>query len=136
MSIADSILGRGALDERFTDWETARSFVIFDTIVNNPRLSDETKVKLQQIEQVAYDTHHGQWTESETTEIARYYNTLRNSFPSVTDDQRFLAIYEAADSVKAAESSVGAEDFTIPPTVKLGGILIALFGLGFLALKE
>lgn len=136
MSIIDSILGRGALDERFTDWDSARSFVIFDTIVNNPRLSDEVKVELQQIEQSAYEANQGQWTLSETEEIGRYYNYLKNNFPSATNDQRFLAIFEAADQVQASAPSVGADDISIPSGVKLGGVLIALGALGFLLLKE
>lgn len=137
MSVIDSILGRGALDARFTDWDTARNFVIFDAIVNNPRLSDETKVKLQDIEQEAYETTSGQWLASETQEIGEYYNYLKNNFPSVTNDQRFLAIFDSADEVKASEPSVSLDD--VSDVAKKGGMsiaLLALAGIGFLYLRE
>ena len=138
MSVIDSILGRGATDARFTDWDTARNFVIFDTIVNNPRMSDETKVKLQDIEQQAYEATSGQWLASETTEIAEYYNYLKNNFPSATNDQRFLAIFEAADSVKASESSVSLDDVAKDVTKKgtISIALLALAGIGLLYLRE
>lgn len=136
MSIVDSILGRGALDQRFTDWDVARQFVIFDTIVNNPRLSDEVKVKLQQIEQDAYEANNGQLTLSETEEIGRYYNYLKNNFPSATDDARFLAIFEVADTVQAGESTVGLDDVEIPSSVRWGGILIALGAIGYLVTRD
>lgn len=136
MSIIDSILGRGGLDERFTDWDSARQFVIFDTIVNNPRLSDEVKVKLQQIEQDAYEANNGQLTLSETEEIGRYYNYLKNNFPSATDDARFLAIFEVADTVQAGESTVGLDDVEIPSSVRWGGILIALGAIGYLVTRD
>jgi hypothetical protein len=136
MSIIDTALGRAGLDARFTDWDTARNFVIFETIVPNPRLTDEEKVRLQSIEQDAYDIHSGQLLASETTEIARYYNMLRNSFPSVTNDTRFLAIFEAADNVKAAEPSVGLEDVEIPRNVSMGVILVSLAGLGYLLTRR
>ncbi len=138
MSIIDTALGRGGIDARFTDWDTARNFVIFDAIVNNPRLSDETKVKLQDAEQQAYENNAGKWLESETEEIGRYYNQLRNTFPSITDDARFLAIFEAADSVKAAESSVTADDFTAAAdsAKNTGVVLIALAGLGWLLFRD
>lgn len=136
MSIIDSILGQGALDQRFTDWDVARQFVIFDTIVNNPRLSDEVKVELQQIEQNAYDANNGQLTLSETQEIGRYYNYLKNNFPSATDDARFLAIFNVADTVQASESTVGLDDIEIPSSVRWGGILIALGAIGYLVTRD
>ena len=121
---------QGGVDERFTDWDTARQFVIFDTIVNNPRFDADTKIKLQQIEQDAYDATYGQVLVSETEEIGQYYNYMKNQFPRATDDARFLAIYDAADDVNAGASSVGASDLKIPSGVKfgfftvLGGILL------------
>tara|TARA_R110002110_G_scaffold296225_4_gene510456 strand:- start:1759 stop:2169 length:411 start_codon:yes stop_codon:yes gene_type:complete len=136
MSYIDAVLGRGGIDARFTDWDTARNFVIFETIVPNPRLTDEEKVRLQSIEQDAFDMHSGQWTVSETQEIGEYYNMLRNSFPSATNDTRFLAIFEAADSVKASESSVGASDLEIPRNVSMGVILVSLAGLGYLLTRR
>ena len=136
MSIIDSILGQGALDQRLTDWDVARQFVIFDTIVNDPRLSDEVKVELQQIEQNAYDANNGQLTLSETQEIGRYYNYLKNNFPSATDDARFLAIFNVADTVQASESTVGLDDIEIPSSVRWGGILIALGAIGYLVTRD
>jgi len=136
MSIIDTALGRGGIDARFTDWDTARNFVIFETIVPNPRLTDEEKVRLQSMEQDAYDMHSGQFTVSEKQEIGEYYNMLRNSFPSATNDTRFLAIFEAADDIKAAESSVDASDFEIPRNVSMGVILVSLAGLGYLLTRR
>ena len=136
MSIIDAALGRAGIDARFTDWDTARNFVIFETIVPNPRLTDEEKVRLQSIEQDAYDMHSGQILASQTTEIAEYYNMLRNSFPSVTNDTRFLAIFEAADDVKAAQSSVDGSDFEIPRNVSMGIVLVSLAGLGYLLTRK
>jgi uncharacterized tellurite resistance protein B-like protein len=60
MSIIDDLLGRGGIDARFTDWDTARNFVIFDVIVNNPRISNEEKVKLQNLETDAFEATSGQ----------------------------------------------------------------------------
>ena len=117
---------QGGVDERFTDWDSARQFVIFDTIVNNPRFDADTKVRLQQIEQDAYDATYGQITVSETEEIGQYYNYLKNQFPSATDDARFLAIYDAAEDVQAGASSVTGSDFEVPKTVKFGLPLLAL----------
>ena len=136
MSIINDILGRGAIDPRFTDWDSARDFVIFQAIIPNPRLSDEVKVKLQQIEQQAYDENAGKWTLSEKEEIGRYYNYLKNQFPSVTDDSRFLAIFEVADQVKASEPAVGIEDIEVPSPVKWGAVYIALGAIGFLYLTS
>ena len=118
---------QGGLDERFTDWEEARNFVVIDAIGNNPRLSNDTKRKLQDAETQAYEDNAGKFLLSETEEIGRYYNQLRNTFPSITDDQRFLAIFEAADEVKAGESSVTTEDIKIPTAVKIGLVALGAF---------
>lgn len=137
MSVIDSLLGRGGLDARFTDWDTARNFVIFDTIVNNPRLTDDTKIKLQDMEEEAYQATHGQFFKTETTEIGEYYNYLKNNFPSITNDERFLAIFDAADSVKAGESSVNLEDIEIPKKVSIGLPVVLGLGVGlFLLLRD
>tara|TARA_R110000803_G_scaffold173809_1_gene236476 strand:+ start:16 stop:426 length:411 start_codon:yes stop_codon:yes gene_type:complete len=133
-NIVDTFFGRGALDKRFTDWDTARNFVIFETIVPNPRLTDVEKVRLQSIEEQAFDLHGGQFTVSETEEIAQYYATLRNSFPSATSDERFLAIYEAAAEVRADKPSVGPEDFYFPK--QAGYLLAAYAALAFLVLRK
>lgn len=121
---------QGAIDARFTDWDSAREFVIFQTIVNNPRFDDDMKIKLQDVEQAAYDAHANKLFQTEKTEIAQYYTYLKNQFPSVTNDERFLAIYDAAADVQADQSSVGLEDVKIPTGIKfgfftvLGGILL------------
>jgi hypothetical protein len=120
---------QGDIDARFTDWDSAREFVIFQTIVPNPRLTADEKVALQKIEQDAYDNHANQTWQTEKTEIARYYTYLRNQFPSATSDQRFLAIFESAAEVKADQSSVGLEDVKIPPKVQ-GGLILAVVGVG------
>lgn len=136
MSIIDAALGRAGIDARFTDWDTARNFVIFETIIPNPRLTDQEKVRLQSMEEDAFNMHSGQFLASETTEIAEYYNMLRNTFPSATNDTRFLAIFESADNVKAAESSVKASDFYIPRNVSMGVILVSIAGLGYLFTRK
>jgi hypothetical protein len=130
----DELLGQGGLDERFTDWDTARNFVIFDTIVNNPRFDDETKIKLQDMEQDAYAATSGKWTQSETEEIGRYYNYLKNNFPSITNDQRFLSIFDAADTVQASDSeALDAKDFA-EGSKKIGkNVFYVLIGLAALA---
>ena len=136
MSIIDAALGRAGIDARFTDWDTARNFVIFETIDPNPRLTQDEKSKLQSIEVAAYEMHSDQTWKSEQVEIAEYYNMLRNSFPSATSDTRFLAIFEAADDVKAGESSVGLDDLYIPRNVSMGVILVSLAGLGYLLTRR
>jgi len=136
MSIIDTALGRAGIDARFTDWDTARNFVIFETIDPNPRLTQDEKSKLQSIEVAAYEMHSDQTWKSEQVEIAEYYNMLRNSFPSATSDTRFLAIFEAADDVKAGESSVGLDDLYIPRNVSMGVILVSLAGLGYLLTRR
>ena len=119
---------QGAVDSRFSDWDTAREFVIFDTIVNNPRLDGETKVRLQAIEQDAFDEHANKFLLSEKAEIARYYTYLKNQFPSVTSDERFLSIYNAAANVKADESSIGLDDFKVTNETKLSLAVLGLAG--------
>ena len=115
---------QGDIDARFTDWDSAREFVIFQAIIPNPRLTDEEKVALQKIEQDAYDTHANKTFQTEKTEIARYYTYLRNQFPSATSDERFLAIFESASQVQADQSSVGLEDVKVPKKIKFGFIAV------------
>lgn len=128
----NELLGQGGIDERFTDWNAAREFVIFDNIVNNPRLTDAEKVNLQRIEEDAYRDSAGKWTQSEREEIARYYNYLKNNFPSATKDARFLAVFDAADQVQAATSAVTAKDVT----KNSGFLLLALGAIGYLYLRR
>jgi hypothetical protein len=125
---------QGGIDERFTDWDEARNFVIFDTIVNNPRFDDKTKIKLQDVEQNAFEAHANKFLQSEKAEIAQYYTYLKNQFPSVTNDQRFLAIFNAASDVKADESSVDLEDVKIPNDTKLNLAVVGLAGLALFML--
>ena len=134
MSLIDTIFGQGGIDARFSDWDTARNFVIFDAIVNNPRLDDATKIKLQDMEQDAYEASSGQLFKTETQEIGDYYNYLKNNFPSLTNDAQFLAIFDAADQVKAGETqAVDPEDF-VAGSKRFGGVLlVGLFALGALA---
>tara|TARA_S200002703_G_scaffold155128_1_gene158885 strand:- start:660 stop:1070 length:411 start_codon:yes stop_codon:yes gene_type:complete len=126
---------QGGIDERFTDWDEARNFVIF-TIDENPRFDNQTKTKLQDVEQDAYNTHANQFFQSEKEEIARYYTYLKNQFPSITNDDRFLAIFDAASEVKADQSSVGFDDIKITDNVKdtQRKFLIGLGLFGVLAL--
>ena len=130
----DELLGQGGLDERFTDWDAARNFVIFDTIVNNPRFDDETKIKLQDMEQDAYAATSGPWLASETEEIGQYYNYLKNNFPSVTKDERFLSIFDAADEVKASETQAVDTKDLVEGSQRIGkNIFYVLIGLAALA---
>ena len=118
---------QGAIDENFTDWDSAREFVQY-TIVNNPRFDGETKAKLQKIEEDAFKEHADVIYLTEKAEIARYYTYLRNQFPSVTDDERFLSIYDAAAEVKADEPSVGVKDFKVSNETKLSLAVVGLAG--------
>ncbi len=137
MSIIDSLFGQGAIDSTFSDWNEARNFVIFQTIINNPRFDDATNIALQDMEQEAYVATSGQLLKSEKQEIGEYFNYLRNNFPSITDDERFLAIYESAVEVKAGQSSVGLEDIEIPKKVSIGLPVLIGLGLGlFLVIRD
>ena len=133
-NVVDYVFGRGSLDQRFTNWDTARNFVIFETIVPNPRLTDVEKVRLQSIEEQAFEMHGGKWAVSETEEIAQYYEMLKNSFPSATSDERFLAIYAAASEVRADKPSVGTKDFYFPK--QAGYLLAAYAAFAFLVLRK
>jgi hypothetical protein len=140
MSIIDSILGQGGIDSTFTDWNEAQNFVIFTTIQSNPRFDEQTKIKLLDMEQQAYEANFGKWLLSEKEEIGRYFNYLKNNFPSITDDQRFLSIYDAAAEVKASEPSVTLLDVEVPEPVQnqFNKLLIGVgvFGLAYLLLKD
>jgi hypothetical protein len=52
----------------------------------------------------AYASTHGQWLASEKKEIAEYFNYLRNQFPSVTNDERFLNIFNAGADASATQA--------------------------------
>ena len=130
MSIIDDLLGRGGIDARFTDSDTARNFVIFDVIVNNPRISNAEKVKLQNLETDAFEATSGQWLVSETEEIAQYYNYLANNARAYTSDAGILEIFGVADSVKASEPSVNAGDLVTPNKQSAILIFAGIIGLG------
>ncbi|MAB40257.1 MAG: hypothetical protein CL525_14335 [Aequorivita sp.] len=137
MSIIDSLFGQGAIDSTFSDWSEARNFVIFQTIMNNPRFDDATNIALQDMEEQAYEATSGQLLKTEKQEIGEYFNYLRNNFPSITDDERFLAIYDSAVEVKAGESSVGLDDVEIPKKVSIGLPVLIGLGLGlFLVIRD
>lgn len=133
MSLIDDLMGRGGIDSTFTDWNEARNFVIFETIVNNPRFDDATNIALQDMETEAYKATYGQFFASEETEIAQYFQYLRNNFPSITDDERFLSIYQVSVEVKADEPSIGFDDIEIPEGVSSVGKKV-LIGAGVYAL--
>ena len=127
---------QGGIDPRFTDWDSAREFVLEQTINANPRLDDDTKSALRAVEQDAYNEHANKWLDTEKTEIAKYYVYLRNQFPSVTNDAQFLAIYDVAVEVKADESSVSFSDVTVPKPIKFGLPVVALAALTLLILTR
>jgi len=140
MSLIDDLMGRGGIDSTFTDWNEARNFVIFETIVNNPRFDDATNIALQDMEQEAYEATYGQFFASEETEIAQYFQYLRNNFPSITDDERFLSIYQVSVEVKADEPSIGFDDIKIPEGVSSVGkkvlIGVGVYGLLLLLIRD
>ena len=137
MSAIDTLLGQGAIDSTFSDWDEARNFVIINSIGKNPRFDDETKTALLDMEEQAYQATHGQIFVSEKQEIGEYFNYLKNNFPSITDDQRFLAIFEAADNVQAGQSNVGLDDVEIPTKVAIGVPLAIGLGLAiFLLIRD
>ena len=136
MSAIDTLLGQGAIDSTFSDWDESRNFVI-NSIGKNPRFDDETKTALLDMEEQAYQATHGQIFVSEKQEIGEYFNYLKNNFPSITDDQRFLAIFEAADNVQAGQSNVGLDDVEIPTKVAIGVPLAIGLGLAiFLLIRD
>lgn len=88
----------------FTDtWEEALSFTE-NAINNNPRFSESVKNALLDIMVQAYASTHGQWLASEKKEIAEYFNYLKNQFPSVTNDERFLNIFSAGADASATQA--------------------------------
>jgi hypothetical protein len=91
MGLSD-FLGLGGQTEFLTDWDSARDFMIFSGIVNNKNLTDTEKVKLQSLEQDAYDETSGQWTVSERDEIAQYWNYMFNNAQAITTNPKFLTL--------------------------------------------
>lgn len=131
MALAD-LLGLGGQPEMFTDWETARDFVIYKVIVPNPRIDDDTKVKLQQFEQKAYQETSGQILKSERKEIAEYWNFLQNGIRTYTNDKGILDVFEiASDTAKDVADPTGAAGIEIDTAAASRNLAaVALFGLG------
>ena len=127
----DVLLGRGAPSAFFTNYDEARSFVK-NSINNNSRFTPDERIRLLQLEEEAneYVFTIG-WlgtycrrkdvkgpgdvdlTKQPTSGggaskcLLNYYLYLQNQFPLVTDDQRFLNIYDAAaEGVRAVNTSV------------------------------
>ncbi len=91
MGLSD-FLGLGGQTEFLTNWDSARDFMIFSVIVNNQNLTDTEKVKLQSLEQDAFDETSGQWTVSERDEIAQYWNYMFNNARAITTNSKFLTL--------------------------------------------
>lgn len=119
------LLGGGGLDATFSDWTSARAFTKRQ-IRENPRFSDDVKNALLDAEQRAYDTatedrnvidYLGnltdmlpEWLQNqspldiyadsrERSQIGLYFDELKRVFPSITGDQKFLAVFNAAVEV-------------------------------------
>jgi hypothetical protein len=128
MTTLDELLGRGGATSFFTNYEEARSFVQ-DSINNNQRFTPIERTRLLQLEQEAIDyvftnTFYGTvCSKKEVTGpgqvdltiqagpgvrlcLMNYYYFLQDQFPLVTDDERFLAIFDAAaEGVKDVNTS-------------------------------
>jgi hypothetical protein len=146
----DELLGRGGATSFFTNLEDARSFVQ-GTINNNPRLTPTEKERLLFLEQEAVDfvfsslpfntgyvcvsknlagpvDISSQKFEREC--LQNYYLYLQSQFPLVTDDQRFLSIYDSAvEGVKAVNTSVSKPSDLLNPNRNayiIGAVIIGL----------
>ena len=133
MGIADW-LGLGGQPEMFTDWNSARDFVIFQTIVNNPRISQTEKVNLQKLEEQAYKETHGQFFVSEREEIAQYFNYLNNNAKAYTTDTKLLNVFtvgaDASKDVADTDNVAGINPLDSVASGSRSLALVALFGLG------
>jgi hypothetical protein len=138
MALADW-LGLGGQPENFTDWNSARNFII-DVIVNNPRISVEEKVNLQKLEEQAYLENTGKWSLSEREEIARYYNYLFNNAKAYTNDQRLLNVFAAANgtAIDVADPDKAAGINPAKEAARFGGTIgtLAFVGLVFYVLTK
>ena len=124
-SVIYDILGGGGLDKTFTDWTSARAFVKAQ-IRQNPRLWYTVKEQLLVAEEETYqeaitDRNVIDWLgdlidltpswfqaqspidyyadDRERAQIGFYFDALKKAFPTITDDQSFLAIFDAASEV-------------------------------------
>ena len=112
----DELLGRGGATTFFTNLDDARAFVQA-SINDNPRLTPIEKDRLLYLEQEAIDFVFAPLPfnagyvcapkdldgpvdlssqKFERDCIQNYYLYLKDQFPLVTEDERFLAIYDAA----------------------------------------
>lgn len=125
MALAD-LLGLGGQTEFLTDWDSARDFVIFDVIVNNPRITEQEKVDLQKIEQDAFIEHSGKLLESERTEIAQYFNYINNQARTATSDAKLLNVFaELAGASKDAADPDAAAGIDVAGTAAKAGNTVA-----------
>ena len=133
MGIADW-LGLGGQAEMFTDWNSARDFVIFQTIVNNPRISQTEKINLQKLEEQAYAETHGQLFVSEREEIGQYFNYLNNNAKAYTTDTKLLNVFavgaDASADVADTDRVAGINPLDAVASGSRSLALVALFGLG------
>lgn len=131
MALAD-LLGLGGQPAMFTDWDTARDFVINKVIIPNPRIDDDTKVKLKQFEEEAYQETSGQFFKSERKEIAEYWNFLQNGIRTYTNDKGILDVFEiASDTAKDVADPTAAAGIEIDTAAASRNLAaVALFGLG------
>ena len=138
MGLSD-FLGLGGQSEFLTNWDSAREFMIFSVIVNNKNLTDTEKVKLQSLEQDAYDETSGQWTVSERGEIAQYWNYMFNNARAITTNPKFLALLASGadasfDTANTDEASGISDDLEktgkqlerIPYLLLAGAVLLVL----------
>jgi hypothetical protein len=151
----DELLGRGGATSFFTNLDDARAFVQ-GTINDNPRLVPSEKQRLLIIEEEAVEfvfaplpfgvgyvcapkdnigpvNLSNQQFMNEC--IQNYYLYLQNQFPLITDDQRFLSIYDAAvDGVEAVNTSVSKPSDLLNPN--RNAYIIGAVLLGFLLLSR
>jgi hypothetical protein len=151
-SVLYDILGGGGLDKTYTDWTSARAFVK-SQIRQNPRLWYTAKEQLLVAEEEAYqeattDRNIIDWLgdlidltpswfqatspidyytdNRELAQIGFYFDTLKEVFPTITNDSRFLAIFDAASEVDAQKI-----DQTITSQTKFKLPTWAWLALGF-----
>lgn len=131
MSIYD--IWGGGQTEYFTDWNKARDFMIFTGIVNSNSLTNEEKVKLQDLEQDAYEKSSGQWAKSERQEIAEYFNYMNNNSRAITDNVDFLNLV-ANLAGASADTASPDDDLELDKTASEAAKTLGFVALGALVL--
>jgi len=131
MSIYD--IWGGGQTEYFTDWNKARNFMIFDGIVNSNSLTNEEKVKLQDLEQDAYEKSSGQWAKSERQEIAEYFNYMNNNSRAITDNVDFLNLV-ANLAGASADTASPDDDLELDKTASEAAKTLGFVAFGALVL--